>query len=130
MTNYDCLVLLFTALLITLAHYHCRHIISGLLLYLNTFLCYSGLDTVTASHTLKLLSTLAHQGRTIVCTIHQPSASLFKLFDHVYVLAAGLCVYQGPSGELVSFLANSGLTCPTHYNPADYSEYIVTDITT
>ncbi|XP_046660495.1 ATP-binding cassette subfamily G member 4 [Homalodisca vitripennis] len=80
----------------------------------------SGLDNVTTSHTLRLLRTLAHQGRTIVCTIHQPSASLFQLFDHVYVLAAGLCVYQGPTRELVPFLSAAGLRCPTYYNPADF----------
>jgi len=80
----------------------------------------SGLDNVTTSHTLRLLRTLAHQGRTIVCTIHQPSASLFQLFDHVYVLAAGMCVYQGPTQELVPFLSSAGFKCPTYYNPADY----------
>ncbi|RZF45328.1 hypothetical protein LSTR_LSTR010415 [Laodelphax striatellus] len=80
----------------------------------------SGLDNVSTSYTLRLLRTLAHQGRTIVCTIHQPSASLFQMFDHVYVLASGLCVYQGVTGELVPFLSSVGLHCPRHYNPADF----------
>lgn len=80
----------------------------------------SGLDTVTTTTTLKLLRTLAHQGRTVVCTIHQPSATMFAMFDHVYVLSAGLCVYQGATEELVSFLSSVGLHCPTHYNPADF----------
>uniref|UniRef100_A0A1B6C8R7 ABC transporter domain-containing protein n=1 Tax=Clastoptera arizonana TaxID=38151 RepID=A0A1B6C8R7_9HEMI len=80
----------------------------------------SGLDNVTTATTIRLLRTLAHQGRTVVCTIHQPSASLFGLFDNVYVLAAGLCVYQGATGELVPFLSSVGLLCPTYYNPADF----------
>ena len=86
-------------------------------------LCCSGLDTVTTTTTLKLLRKLAHEGRTVVCTIHQPSASLFSMFDHVYVLAAGLCVYQGATEELVPFLASTGLNCPTHYNPADFGKF-------
>lgn len=69
-----------------------------------------------------MLQTLAHQGRTIVCTIHQPSASIFKMFDNVYVLASGRCVYQGSTEELVPFLSSVGVECPLHYNPADFGK--------
>lgn len=87
-----------------------------------TIVDFSGLDNVSTLHTLKLLRRLAHQGRTIVCTIHQPSASLFQLFDSVYVLSRGQCVYQGATDQLVSFLASTGFYCPTHYNPADFGK--------
>nr|QBQ34586.1 ATP-binding cassette sub-family G member 18 [Diaphorina citri]QER78504.1 ATP-binding cassette transporter [Diaphorina citri] len=80
----------------------------------------SGLDNVSTTSCLKLLRNLAHQGRTIVCTIHQPSATLFSFFDNVYVLAVGQCIYQGATEQLVPFLSSVGLKCPTHYNPADY----------
>ncbi|KAF6202720.1 hypothetical protein GE061_003122 [Apolygus lucorum] len=80
----------------------------------------SGLDNVSSINLLQLLRTLAHQGRTIVCTIHQPSASMFALFDHVFFLAAGQCVFQGATTELVPFLSNIGLSCPTTHNPADF----------
>lgn len=82
----------------------------------------SGLDNVSTTYCIKLLHKLSRQGRTIVCTIHQPSTKLFELFDNVYFIAKGQCIYQGAVGALVPFLAGSGLDCPKHYNPADYSK--------
>ncbi|CAH2091355.1 unnamed protein product [Euphydryas editha] len=80
----------------------------------------SGLDTVTTMQCVKLLKQLARQGRTVVCTIHQPAASLFEMFDQVYVLADGRCIYQGDTDAMVPFLSSVGLVCPRHHNPADF----------
>lgn len=67
---------------------------------------------------------LARQGRTVICTIHQPSASLFDLFDRIYILARGKCIYQGEPNQLVPYLSDSiGAECPHTYNPADFSKY-------
>lgn len=80
----------------------------------------SGLDEVTAAQCVRLLKNLAKQNKTIVCTIHQPSATTFALFDHIFVLARGQCVYQGGPSVLVPYLNRLNLKCPTHYNPSDY----------
>lgn len=80
----------------------------------------SGLDEVNAAQCVRLLKSLAGQGKTVVCTIHQPSAGTFALFDQVFVLARGQCVYQGAPGQLVPFLSYLRLDCPTHYSPCDY----------
>lgn len=60
------------------------------------------------------------EGRNVICTIHQPSSMTFRIFDHIYALAEGRCIYQGSSDSLVPFLSDLNLICPPTYNPADF----------
>lgn len=87
----------------------------------------SGLDSVSTTQCLALLKNLAAEGRTIICTIHQPSALIFETFDHIYALAEGQCIYQGSHSNVVPFLSQLNLVCPPFNNPADFLLEIATD---
>lgn len=49
----------------------------------------SGLDSQTAWAICDLMEQLKNSGQAILCTIHQPSAMLFKRFDRLLFLAEG-----------------------------------------
>ena len=87
----------------------------------------TGLDSLSSTQCIQLLKKLAEEGRTIICTIHSPSALLLKLFDNIYAMADGNCIYQGSSQNLVSFLSSLDLVCPETFNPADFLLEIATN---
>lgn len=80
----------------------------------------SGLDSVASKQCILLLKQMAISGKTIVCSIHQPSAPIFEIFDHLYVVANSKCIYQGSVKGLLPYLEEVDLKCPTYHNPADY----------
>ena len=55
-----------------------------------------------------------------MATIHQPSSRLLEMFDHLYIIAGGRCMYQGSVHGLVPYLAAVNLICPSYHNPADF----------
>jgi ABC-type multidrug transport system ATPase subunit len=69
----------------------------------------SGLDSRAAAVVMRVVANIARTGRTVVCTIHQPSSYLFEMFDNLLLLQkGGRTVYFGPLGEgssdLIRFL--------------------------
>lgn len=80
----------------------------------------SGLDSESANNTTDLLVDLAAQGRTIICTIHQPSTEIFFKFDRLCLLSQGRIVYFGPTADVMSHFSSIGHPCPAYYNPAEH----------
>lgn len=70
---------------------------------------------------IKHLRELAHDGRTIICVIHQPSSSLFQLFDDLYILSNGNCIFNSSLESMVDTFKQAGFNCPSYYNRADYA---------
>jgi len=63
----------------------------------------SGLDTFMANEVATALEGLARAGRTIVCTIHSPTAFAFSKFDDLVMLRRGKTVYGGPVSSALEY---------------------------
>merc|ERR1711871_338383 len=87
----------------------------------------SGLDAASALMVVNVLKRLGSQGKTIVCVIHQPRASILPLFSRLLLLGEGHTVYYGPTCDFLAptdplreFFAAAGFPTPTFENPADH----------
>jgi len=86
----------------------------------------TGLDSFTAHNLIETLLSLSRLNKTVICTIHQPRADIFKLFDYVLLLSKGNVVYYGPTAQIVDHFASLGYECPYDANPADYFLDLIT----
>ncbi|XP_057263479.1 ATP-binding cassette sub-family G member 5 isoform X2 [Pezoporus wallicus] len=80
----------------------------------------TGLDCLTAKQIVSLLSELAHRGRIVIITIHQPRSELFRLFDKIAIMSFGEMVFCGNPMEMITFFSDCGYSCPEQSNPFDF----------
>eukprot|EP01059_Diplonema_ambulator_P012293 TRINITY_DN2254_c0_g1_i5.p1 TRINITY_DN2254_c0_g1~~TRINITY_DN2254_c0_g1_i5.p1 ORF type:complete len:656 (+),score=251.85 TRINITY_DN2254_c0_g1_i5:500-2467(+) len=80
----------------------------------------TGLDSFTAESVIDTLHELAVAGRTVICTIHQPSSQVFKRFTQLLLLALGRVAYCGAADQSVKYFSSIGYECPTYTNPPDF----------
>uniref|UniRef100_A0A7S4U5Y3 ABC transporter domain-containing protein n=1 Tax=Paramoeba aestuarina TaxID=180227 RepID=A0A7S4U5Y3_9EUKA len=90
----------------------------------------SGLDSFTALKVVHELQNLARKGRTVVCTIHQPSADIFHLFDDLMLIASGKVVYHGAALLSLDYFQSIGYECPKNFTPTDFFMALLHDETT
>jgi ABC-type multidrug transport system ATPase subunit len=85
----------------------------------------SGLDGQSSFNIVRFLRRLTAAGQAVLCTIHQPSASLFESFDTLLLLAkGGQTVYFGETGKdssiLLDYFSENGAPCEPDVNPAEH----------
>ncbi|ETP23889.1 hypothetical protein F441_03047, partial [Phytophthora nicotianae CJ01A1] len=87
----------------------------------------SGLDARSAKLIMDGVRKVANTGRTIVCTIHQPSSEVFSVFDSLLLLKrGGETVFAGELGdnarEMIEYFESiDGVAkLETDYNPATW----------
>lgn len=60
----------------------------------------SGLDARAAAIVMRTVRNTVNTGRTVVCTIHQPSIDIFEAFDELFLMKrGGEEIYVGPVGQ-------------------------------
>ncbi|XVF19871.1 hypothetical protein REPUB_Repub11eG0148300 [Reevesia pubescens] len=87
----------------------------------------SGLDARAAAIVMRTVRNTVDTGRTVVCTIHQPSIEIFEAFDELLLMKrGGQVIYGGKLGMNSQILIDyfqgiSGIpSIPDGYNPATW----------
>ncbi|OEL18530.1 ABC transporter G family member 28 [Dichanthelium oligosanthes] len=81
----------------------------------------SGLDSASSLLLLRALRREALEGVNISMVVHQPSYTLYKMFDDLILLAkGGMTVYHGPVKKVEEYFSGLGIVVPDRVNPPDY----------
>ncbi|CAI0407524.1 unnamed protein product [Linum tenue] len=82
----------------------------------------SGLDARAAAIVMRTVRNTVDTGRTVVCTIHQPSIDIFEAFDELMLMKrGGQVIYAGSLGRHSHKLAVPGVPrIKDGYNPATW----------
>ncbi|XP_058074641.1 ABC transporter G family member 39-like [Magnolia sinica] len=87
----------------------------------------SGLDARAAAIVMRTVRNTVDTGRTVVCTIHQPSIDIFEAFDELFLMKrGGEEIYVGPLGhhssQLIKYFEsiNGVRKVRDGYNPATW----------
>ncbi|KAF9617026.1 hypothetical protein IFM89_033096 [Coptis chinensis] len=94
----------------------------------------SGLDARAAAIVMRTVRNTVDTGRTVVCTIHQPSIDIFEAFDELFLMKrGGEEIYVGPLGRnschLIKYFEGIDGVLPIRdgYNPATWMLEVTSD---
>lgn len=87
----------------------------------------TGLDSAAAMAVMNRIVSLAKEGRTVICSIHQPSPEVFAKFDKLALLSRGQIMYMGPAQEALHFFHALDMPVPSDCNPADFFLDVLND---
>ncbi|CAI5739946.1 unnamed protein product [Hyaloperonospora brassicae] len=86
----------------------------------------SGLDSSSARGVMQYIERLCQEGgKNVVCTIHQPSSSIYGMLTNLIILSDGELVYSGPTNAAIAHFFAMGYVCPMYTNPAEYFVHLV-----
>ncbi|RLN90234.1 hypothetical protein BBJ28_00014546 [Nothophytophthora sp. Chile5] len=86
----------------------------------------SGLDASSARGVMQHIDRLCQDGgKNVVCTIHQPSSSIYDMLTNLVILSSGELVYCGPTAAALTHFFAMGYVCPMYSNPAEYFVHLV-----
>ncbi|XP_069363366.1 protein brown-like isoform X3 [Maniola hyperantus] len=80
----------------------------------------TGLDSYNATLVIGVLKQLASSGKTVICSVHQPSSDLFKEFTSIALMSDGRLVFHGSQEDCKKLFKRFNLRCPKNYNPAEF----------
>uniref|UniRef100_A0A1I7U8R7 ABC transporter domain-containing protein n=1 Tax=Caenorhabditis tropicalis TaxID=1561998 RepID=A0A1I7U8R7_9PELO len=80
----------------------------------------SGLDSFMSHQVIKALRQLTYEGKTVVCTIHQPSTSVYQMADQLILLSQGHVAYAGPANQVDAFFGRCGYPIPKYVSSPDH----------
>ena len=81
----------------------------------------SGVDSASAVRMMTFLKKVAKEQKiAVVCTIHQPPASVFAGFDNVMVLSMGRVAYFGKAAKMNEYLSGIDHAPTADTNPAEF----------
>ncbi|PKI61477.1 ABC transporter G family member 17-like [Punica granatum] len=80
----------------------------------------SGLDSTSAYSVIEKVQDIARSGSTVILTIHQPSARIQLLLDHLIILARGQLMFQGSPKDVTLHLRRMGRKVPKGENSIEY----------
>ncbi|XP_023513303.1 ABC transporter G family member 31-like [Cucurbita pepo subsp. pepo] len=93
----------------------------------------SGLDARAAAIVMRTVRNTVDTGRTVVCTIHQPSIDIFEAFDELLLMKrGGRVIYGGKLGThsqiMIDYFEGIGgiSPIPESYNPATWMLEVTT----